>query len=143
MAEIATVRAFLGVPVDHSTGLNLVGLYQLETALDGVPACLKKPSRDFFSGADFPAGRQTLDGKQSLAFVRQRHNLDLGDLNHTQRQQAFLAGATHKLNEAGTLTAPCKLLKRISTAKEDVVTDRGWDLAAFVRQAKNLSGGHV
>lgn len=142
-AELDTVRAFLGVPIDHFAELNLAGFYHLADALGGVPVCLKKPVKDGYSGADFPAGRQTLDGQQSLAFVRQRHGLAMGDLDRTKRQQAFLAGATYKLNQAGTFTDPVKLMKLIDAAKQDVVTDRGWDLLSFVQQAKNLSGGNV
>ncbi|MFD7837066.1 LCP family protein [Streptomyces sp. NPDC059761] len=142
-AQIETVRNFLGVPVDHFAELNLAGFYHLADALGGVPVCLKKPVQDKYSGADFPAGRQTLNGQQSLAFVRQRHGLDMGDLDRTKRQQAFLAGATQKLNSAGTFTDPVKLMKLIDAAKQDVVTDEGWDLLSFVKQAKNLSGGKV
>ncbi|MFD3869809.1 LCP family protein [Streptomyces sp. NPDC058623] len=142
-AQIDTVRNFLGVPVDHFAELNLAGFYHLADALDGVPVCLNKPVKDRWSGADFPAGRQQLDGRQSLAFVRQRHGLEGGDLDRTKRQQAFLAGATQKLNSAGTSTDPVKLVKLIDTAKKDVVTDSGWDLLSFVKQAKNLSGGKV
>ncbi|WP_327415833.1 LCP family protein [Streptomyces sp. NBC_01233] len=142
-AQIETVRNFLGVPVDHFAELNLAGFHHLAEALGGVPVCLNRAVKDKHSGADFPAGPQTLDGRQSLAFVRQRHGLDMGDLDRTKRQQAFLAGATKKLNSAGTFTDPMKLIKLIDAAKKDVVTDEGWDLLAFVKQAKNLSGGRV
>ncbi|MEU9252826.1 LCP family protein [Streptomyces sp. NPDC048270] len=142
-AEIETVRNFLGVPIDHFAELNLAGFYHLAEALGGVPVCLNKPVKDRYSGADFPAGPQTLNGQQALAFVRQRHGLARGDLDRTKRQQAFLAGATKKLNSAGTFTDPVKLMKLIDTAKQDVVTDEGWDLLSFVKQAKNLSGGKV
>ncbi|MFF1490733.1 LCP family protein [Streptomyces sp. NPDC058304] len=54
-----------------------------------------------------------------------------------------LAGATQKLNSAGTFTDPVKLMKLADAAKQDVVTDEGWDLLSFVKQAKNLSGGKV
>ncbi|MCY0941641.1 LCP family protein [Streptomyces antarcticus] len=142
-AQIETVRAFLGVPVDHFAELNLAGFHHLADALGGVPVCLNKAVKDRWSGADFPAGPQTLNGQQSLAFVRQRHGLDMGDLDRTKRQQAFLAGATRKLNSAGTFTDPVKLMRLIDAAKQDVVTDEGWDLLSFVKQAKNLSGGRV
>ncbi|MFD7789295.1 LCP family protein [Streptomyces nojiriensis] len=142
-AQIETVRNFLGVPIDHFAELNLAGFHHLADALGGVPVCLNKAVKDTYSGADFPAGPQTLDGRQSLAFVRQRHGLDRGDLDRTRRQQAFLAGATKKLNSAGTFADPAKLIKLIDVAKQDVVTDEGWDLSAFVKQAKNLSGGKV
>ncbi|MGW6708493.1 LCP family protein, partial [Streptomyces sp. NPDC054956] len=142
-AEIETVRTFLGVPIDHFAELNLAGFYHLADALGGVPVCLNHAVKDKNSGADFAAGRHTLNGQQSLAFVRQRMGLTMGDLDRTKRQQAFLAGATYKLNQAGTFTDPVKLIKLIDTAKQDVVTDRGWDLLAFVKQAKSLSGGNV
>ncbi|MER5489216.1 LCP family protein, partial [Streptomyces sp. NPDC002812] len=32
-----------------------------------------------YSGADFSAGRHTLNGQESLAFVRQRMGLTMGD----------------------------------------------------------------
>ncbi|KOT51575.1 MULTISPECIES: LCP family protein [Streptomyces] len=142
-AEIETVRTFLGVPIDHFAEVNLVGFLHIADALDGVPVCLKHPVKDRYSGADFPAGRQTLDGPQSLAFVRQRHGLPAGDLDRTRRQQAFLASATHKLNSVGTFTDPLRLLKLMDVAKQDLVIDDGWDLLSFVEQAKNLSGGNV
>ncbi|WP_199808068.1 hypothetical protein [Streptomyces sp. NRRL F-2580] len=34
-----------------------------------------------YNANTFPVGPQTLDGRQSLAFVRQRHGLDMGDLD--------------------------------------------------------------
>ncbi|MFH9423064.1 LCP family protein [Streptomyces sp. NPDC017529] len=142
-AEIETVRNFLGVPVDHFAEVSLVGFLHLADALDGVPVCLKHAVEDRYSGADFPAGRQTLDGPQSLAFVRQRHGLAAGDLDRTRRQQAFLASATHKLNSAGTFTDPLRLVRLMDAAKQDLVIDEGWDLLSFVKQAKNLSGGNV
>ncbi|MCX4805191.1 LCP family protein [Streptomyces sp. NBC_01214] len=127
----------------HFAALNLAGFHHLADAPGGVPVCLNRAVKDTYSGADFPAGPQTLDGRQSLAFVRQRHGLESGDLDRTKRQQAFLAGATKKLDSAATFTDPAKLMKPIDAAQRDVVTDEGWDLLEFVKQAKNLSGGKV
>ncbi|MET9646952.1 LCP family protein [Streptomyces syringium] len=142
-AEIETVRRFLDVPVDHFAEISLAGFYHLADALDGVEVCLEHPVKDRYSGADFHAGRQTLAGAQSLAFVRQRHGLDGGDLDRTRRQQAFLASAGHKLDSAGTFTDPVRLLRLLDVVKQDVVIDKGWDLASFLRHARNLSSGRV
>ncbi|MFI1256359.1 LCP family protein [Streptomyces netropsis] len=142
-AEIETVRRFLDVPVDHFAEISLVGFHHLADALDGVEVCLKHPVKDRYSGADFRAGRQTLDGARSLAFVRQRHGLDGGDLDRTRRQQAFLASAGHKLDSVGTFTNPARLMRLLDVVKQDVVIDKGWDLASFVQHARNLSRGDV
>lgn len=142
-ATLDVVRELTGVRIDHFAEVNLAGFYDLATALNGVEVCLNNPVRDSFSGADFPAGRQTLDGAQALAFVRQRHNLPNNDLDRTRRQQAFLASVAHKFREQGVLTDPAALGRLLEVAKKDVVIDKGWDLLAFAQQAQNLSGGNM
>jgi LCP family protein required for cell wall assembly len=139
--SIETVRDFLGgIPIDHFAELNLAGFYDLATALDGVEVCLNNPVKDDYSGADFHAGRQTLDGAQALAFVRQRHYLTNGDLDRTRRQQAFLTSAAHKLRAVGVFNDPGKLRKLIDVVKRDVVIDSGVDAFSFAQQTRALGG---
>ncbi|MGY6655495.1 LCP family protein [Amycolatopsis sp. TRM77291] len=140
---IETVRNFLQVPIDRFAEINLAGFYDLATALGGVEVCLNHPVKDSYSGADFPAGRQTLNGSQALAFVRQRHGLDNGDLDRTRRQQAFIASAGHKLRSAGTFTDLSRLQDLIDTAKKDVVISSGWDILSFAQRAQALTGGNM
>jgi LCP family protein required for cell wall assembly len=140
---IETVRGFLDVPIDRFAEVNLAGFYDVATALGGVEVCLNHRVKDSYSGADFPAGHQTLNGSQALSFVRQRHGLDNGDLDRTHRQQAFLASVSHKLRSAGTFTDLGKLQQLIDTAKKDVVISAGWDILSFAGQAKNLTGGNL
>ena len=42
----------------------------LTDAVGGVEVCLNAPVNDEFSGANFPAGRQVLNGAQGVAFVK-------------------------------------------------------------------------
>ncbi|SFW74935.1 cell envelope-related function transcriptional attenuator common domain-containing protein [Amycolatopsis australiensis] len=140
---LETVRNFLDVPIDRFAEINLAGFYDLATALGGVEVCLNHPVKDSYSGADFPAGHQTLNGAQALSFVRQRHGLDNGDLDRTHRQQAFIASAAHKLHSVGTFTDLGKLQDLIDTAKRDVVISSGWDILAFAQHAQNLTGGDL
>jgi len=140
---VQTVQDFLGVPIDHFAEVTLGGFYDLASALGGVQVCLNHPVNDSYSGADFPAGQQTLNGAQALAFVRQRHGLTNGDLDRTHRQQAFLASVTHQLGSAGTFTNVGQLASLLDVAKKDVVISAGWDIPTFIRQASNLTGGNV
>ncbi len=140
---LQTVQNFLGVSIDRFAEVNLVGFYDLAQALGGVQVCLKAPVQDSYSGANFPAGLQTLDAAQSLAFVRQRHGLPNGDLDRTHRQQAFLAGVTARLSSAGTLTNPAKLSALVDAAKQDVVLSAGWDVVGYAATATNLTSGNI
>ncbi|MEV5721619.1 LCP family protein, partial [Amycolatopsis mediterranei] len=84
---IKTVQQLTGLTINHFASVNLVGFYSISQVIGGVPVCLKQATRDSFSGADFPAGPQTVSGKEALSFVRQRHGLPDGDLDRVKRQQ--------------------------------------------------------
>lgn len=143
-ATIATIHNFLGVPIDHFAEVNLVGFYDLATALGGIQVCLKNPVNDSqYSGALFPAGVQTITGADALKFVRQRHGLPQGDLDRTHRQQAFITGVITKLRSQGIFGDLGKISALLNVAKKDVVIDSGWDVLGFLPDAKSLTGGHI
>ena len=142
-AAIEAVQGLLGVDVDHFAEVNLAGFYDLANALGGVRVCLKHAVQDRYSGANFPAGVQTLNGAQSLAFVRQRHGLPNGDLDRTHRQQAFLASAVHQLRSDGVLSDLTRIGPLLDVARKDLVVDSGFDLLSFARQAGAVTSGNV
>jgi LCP family protein required for cell wall assembly len=141
-ATLAAVRSLTGVPIDYFAEINLAGFYDLAASLGGVEVCLNHPVHDDYSGADFPAGRQTLNAEQALAFVRQRHGLDNGDLDRTHRQQAFLVSITRKLQDAGSFTDLSKLRSLIAIARKDIVLSGGWNQEQF-RRIGAIAGGNV
>ena len=140
---IATVEDFTGLTINHYAAVNLAGFYALSNAVGGVPVCLKQPVHDSYSGANFPAGEQTLSGAQALAFVRQRHGLPGGDLDRIARQQAFLSGMAKVVLGAGTLTNPARLSRLIDAVSQSLVIDQGWDLLTFAEQMHNLTSGAI
>ncbi len=141
-ATLRAVRNLTGIPIDYFAEVNLAGFYDLTQSLGGVQVCLKHPVYDSYSGANFPAGLQTLDAAQALAFVRQRHGLENGDLDRTHRQQAFLVSVMHQLQSSGTFTDLGRLKGLIAVARKDVVLSAGWDEDQFRRMAA-LAGGEV
>ena len=141
---ISTISKLLNVPIDHFAEVNLVGFYDLATALGGIQVCLNRAVNDAqYSGAIFPAGLQTITGVQALQFVRQRHGLPNGDLDRTHRQQAFITGVITKFRTQGIFGDLGKLQSLLTVAKKDVVIDAGWDVLGFLPQAKALTGGHI
>lgn len=142
-ATLDAVRELTGVPIDHFAEVNLAGFYDIATALNGVHVCLNHPVQDTYSGANFPAGRQTLNGSQALSFVRQRHGLPNGDLDRTHRQQAFLASASQSLHNPVTWLDISKMLSVKDAAKRDVVMDNGWGALSFAWDMDNLTGGNT
>jgi LCP family protein required for cell wall assembly len=141
-ATLRAVRSLTGVPIDYFAEINLAGFYDLAQTLGGVEVCLNHPVYDSYSGADFPAGRQRLNASQALAFVRQRHGLENGDLDRTHRQQAFLSSILRELQDQGTFTDLDKLQSLMAVARKDVVLSAGWDESLF-RRMGDLAGGNT
>lgn len=140
---VATVEQLTGVPIDKLAEVSLVGFYDMAKALGGVQVCLKHDVHDSYSGANFTAGVHTLNASQSLAFVRQRHGLDNGDLDRTHRQQAFLLSVLNKLQTSGTLTDPAKLSAVISVLQQDVVVSAGWNLLDWASTMSSVQGQQI
>ena len=141
-ATLKAVRNLTGAPIDYFAEVNLAGFYHLTENLGGVTVCLNQAVHDEYSGADFPAGMQTLNASQALAFVRQRHGLKNGDLDRTHRQQAFLISVMHQLKEAGTFGDIGKMRSLVNMAHEDVVLSTGWGEQQFSRVSA-LAGSDV
>ncbi|OBA84401.1 transcriptional regulator, LytR family protein [Mycobacterium sp. 1164966.3] len=140
-ATLRAVRSLTGVPIDYFAEVNLAGFYDLAQTLGGVDVCLNHDVYDSYSGANFPAGRQRLNASQALAFVRQRHGLENGDLDRTHRQQAFLSSVMRELQDSGTFTNLDRLNSLMAVARKDVVLSAGWDQDLF-RRMGDLAGGN-
>lgn len=140
---VTTVQNLAGVTVDHFAEINLAGFVDVTEALGGVPVCLNEAVREPLSGIDLPAGRQLVRGGDALAFVRQRHGLDDGDLDRISRQQAFLAGLTSTALSSGTLSDPVRVNRLVRAVTRYVVLDQGWDLTSLIAQLGRMSGGDI
>lgn len=140
---INTVQDLTGATIDHYAEVNLVGFYDITKAIGGVDVCLNAAVKDKFSGANFPAGQQTIAGRDALAFVRQRHGLVMGDLDRVVRQQVFMAGLAKKMLSAGVMTDNKKRTDLIQAVTKSIVLDKDWDITKFALQMKDLSGGNM
>ncbi|MBA2323512.1 MAG: LCP family protein [Pseudonocardiales bacterium] len=140
---IATVERLTGLRITHYAAVNLAGFYQLSQAIGGVPVCLNAPVHDSYTGADLPAGPQTLSGAEALAFVRQRHGLADGDLDRIRRQQRFLAGLGDRVLNGGMLTNPAALHRLLVAARSSITVDQDFDLLAAAQALIHLRAGDI
>jgi LCP family protein required for cell wall assembly len=142
-ALIKTVADLTGVTVDHYAEVGLLGFALITDALGGVNVCLKEPVYEPLSGADFPAGWDTLNGARALSFVRQRHDLPRGDLDRVVRQQAVMAALAHQVISGKTLSSPTRLQRLREAIQRSVVISSGWDIMDLVTQLQKLAAGNV
>ena len=140
---IQTVQNLTGVTIDHFVKVSLLGFYEIAQALGPIQVCLNQAVDEPLSGVHLPAGVSTLNAKQALSFVRQRHALPRGDLDREVRQQYFLSRELAKVSSTGVLLNPGKLNKLLSAVGDALETDPRLDLLDFATQFRDVSAGSV
>ncbi len=106
--------------------------------------CLDKPLKDRDSGADFQAGCQELNGAQSLAFVRQRHQEADQDLGRMRNQQKFLNTLAKQAASPATILNPFRLYPVIGSGLDTLIVDKDmglFDLSSMFWAMKDVTGG--
>ncbi|GAA3695935.1 LCP family protein [Streptomyces iranensis] len=121
---VRTVEYNTGLHIDHYAEVGFSGFANIVDSIGGVDMTLDKGFKDKWSGADFDAGEQTLNGRQALAFVRTRHAFATSDLERTKNQQKFLSALASQTATPGTLLNPFKLYPTMGAGLDTLVVDK-------------------
>ena len=143
---IETLEGETGLRIDHYIEINFLGFKNIIDALGGIDVCVKKDIDDPKSYLKISAGLQTLNGLDSLKYVRTRQFDGLGDIGRMKRQQEFMSAVLRKATSTGTLLNPIKLVNFFNAAIKTVTTDEELDkndLLTLGKQLKNLSADRV
>lgn len=81
---VQTVESISGLRIDYYALTTFWGMTQLYDNLGGLTIDVPFSMQEPLSGSDFEPGVQTLDGKQVLAFSRDRHSLSSGDFGRQE-----------------------------------------------------------
>lgn len=108
---IKTVETLTGVRITSHVVLKMTGVIDVVNAVGGVTMCLPEPvvENPKYGKLNLPAGKQTLDGRTAINFLRARHGQGMGlelesDLTRIERQQAFLDAATRQIFDQNLVT---------------------------------------
>ena len=152
---LATVHKLTGLRIDHYVQIGFGGFYTIAKALGGISVNLCQATNDTHAynvahwgesfGSDFKmsAGKHHLTPVQVLQFVRQRHNLNGGDIARERRQQYFLKTAFNKIASAHVLLNPGKLHKLIKAVDGALYVDDHMNLLDLAKQLSDLSANKI
>lgn len=120
-----TVKKLTGLKVDHFMMVDFNAVKTLSTAVGGVDICLDHAINDPKSHLNLPAGQNTVEGENALAFVRTRHAYANGsDLDRIKGQQQFIGSMLRQMKSDDTLTSPTKLYKLADAATKALTVDK-------------------
>nr|WP_093846461.1 LCP family protein [Streptomyces pini] len=140
---VRTVEYNTGLRIDHYAEIGFGGFASIVDALGGVEMDIPRDIKDKNSGADFKKGRQTLDGAQALAFVRNRYEAG-SDLERTKNQQKFLSALANQAATPSTVINPFRLYPTLGAGLDTLIVDEDmglFDLASMFWAMKDVSGG--
>jgi anionic cell wall polymer biosynthesis LytR-Cps2A-Psr (LCP) family protein len=124
--------------------IGFAGFANIVDAVGGVEMDIPKAFKDEKSGADFEAGKQTLNGEEALAFVRTRYAFAGSDLDRTKNQQKFLSALANQAATPGTVLNPFRLYPTLGAGLDTLIVseDTGlFDLASMFWAMKGVTGG--
>jgi LCP family protein required for cell wall assembly len=115
-----TIEQVSGIHVDGYVEIGFGGFADIVNAVGGVHMCIDEAMKDPMANLDLPAGCQTLNGAQSLSFVRTRAG-GRGDLDRVARQQQFLGALAGEMVSPWTVLNPIRYT-RTTMSTSDALT---------------------
>jgi len=152
-----TISYLSNLYVDYAVSINFQGLTELIDDLGGIDVYLDEPFEESFQWAKegweedehwfikeiegeekwvfyLPEGKNYLDGKTALYYVRSRYSTN--DFDRMRRQQDVLVSIKEKSLSLNVLLNPLKIYNLLDTLGKNVKTDMGLD---DIKKLINLS----
>lgn len=146
---VETIKSNFDIPINHYVEIDFVGFQALVDELGGITIDFPNPARDAKSGLDVPAGTQTLNGSQALAYARSRHyqelqngswrSVDANDIGRTGRQQEVMRALLARLKSPSSITEAGNLASSVSrhmtidsNLAESSVASMVWDFRGII-----------
>ncbi|WP_017588915.1 LCP family protein [Nocardiopsis ganjiahuensis] len=118
------VEQVTGVHLDHFVVMDFTGFKDMVDAIGGVEMCIPEPVDDPKAHLVLDAGLQTLDGEDSLGFVRSRYSQgDGSDLSRIDRQQEFMGAMLREVLSSEVMTNPVTITNFLGAVTDSITTD--------------------
>lgn len=120
---VATLEQLTGARMDHVALVDFQGFINLTNTLGGVTVYNNYAFTD--GKYSFPKGEITIQGKQALTYVRERHKLPKGDLDRSANQRKVVQAIIAKGMSSGTISNPLKFNSFVSGVAANITVDDG------------------
>ena len=119
-----TVEQVTGVHLDHFVMMDFGGFKEIVDAIGGVEMCVPEAIDDPKAHLTLDAGLQTLNGEDSLGFVRSRYGQgDGSDLSRIDRQQEFMGAMLRQVLSSEVMASPVTVTNFLGAVTDSITTD--------------------
>jgi LCP family protein required for cell wall assembly len=96
---VQTIESITGIQVDFWVLTSFGGLRNIVSGVGGLDVRVPQAMHDTYSGANFSKGMHHFNGRQALAFARDRHDVPGGDLGRSVNQGRLMLAGLSKLHD--------------------------------------------
>lgn len=150
---VETLKTNLDVEINNYVEIGFVGFQAMIDELGGIEMSFPYPARDAKSGLDVPAGQQTLDGAQALAYARSRSyqelqdgswvSVEANDIGRTQRQQEVIRAIVSRLKRPSSITEAGDIASSMARHMTVDSALAGESVASMVWDFKGILAGSI
>lgn len=136
---VQTVEGLTGIKIDYWVLTTFWGFQSMVNNVGGLTVDVPFAMHDSFSRSDFEPGVQQLDGRDALAFARDRHSLPEGDFGRSENAGRLMIASLMNFRKQFTKD-PSRLLTWVSAGLRNVDTNVPLDQVlslAFTASAVN------
>ncbi|MGV3464430.1 MAG: LCP family protein [Heyndrickxia sp.] len=142
--SVDTVENFVGVPMNYYIRVNMKALKELVDAVGGITVQNDIDWYDegyYKKGYHFKKGKITLNGPQSLGYVRMRHLDPKGDFGRNERQRKVITAIIHKAVNISSVTRISDILHALGkNVKTNMTFDEMMNIQKNYRDSqKNIT----
>lgn len=142
-AAMKTVSTMLNVPINYYLEVNMKALKSLVNAVGGVD--VQVPFSFSYDWCDFHKGKQHLNGRHAVAYVRMRKEDPRGDYGRQLRQRQVIEAVAQKAMSVNTISNYRELVTIFNKyVKTNLTFNDMFALAMNYRNCmKNLDSGYI
>ncbi|TWE07326.1 LytR family transcriptional attenuator [Rudaeicoccus suwonensis] len=145
---VETLQNLLGVHIDHVAQIDFTGFADLTNDLGGVEVYVPQGYSEggISAGTQNPIGFGSwtkgwhhMNGDQALGFVRERHQLTLGDIDRGVDEQEWIHAIVKKMLTPSVLLNPVKLVQATNDLTKNATVDQTMTVSYLDNLAVNLA----
>lgn len=137
--SINTIEELLDIDINYYIRVNFSTLEKIIDALDGVDVYSRYSFVSYIDNYMFYEGYNHMNGKQALAFSRERKSLPNGDIDRGKNQQAVIEAIIRKITSKDIIYKYTKILNSLRGTFQTNISDD--DITKMVKKELENIGG--
>ncbi|MFQ7539032.1 MAG: LCP family protein, partial [Clostridium sp.] len=137
---VETVENYFGIDINYYVRVNFSSVENIVDALGGIN--VESPIAFDALGYSFSAGTNSLNGKEALAFSRERYSLGGGDRDRGKNQMRVITGIINKAISPSIITNYTSILDAVSGSFQTNMSNS--EMTSLIKmQINDMSGWDI